>query len=163
MNTIILCVGIPGSGKSTWTNKMLKNSYNNNYCKDYYYIVSRDKIRQSLTGCNKVNYWSFNSSQIEEIIIPIELFQLENLLSKGVNIIVDDTNSQIIDFNRIVELANMYNYDIKIKLFEIDILTAKERIKNRDGQKFLHFISYYHKSIQIIFNYIKENHKNKLI
>ncbi len=78
--------------------------------------------------------------QIEETIIPIELFQLENLLNKGVNIIVDDTHSKIVDLERIIELAILYNYKVKIKIFEIDLLTSKERIRKRDGDRFLHFM-----------------------
>lgn len=160
MKEIILCVGVPCSGKSTWTNKMLKDSYIEN-C---YYLISRDKIRQSLTGGKgNVEYWEYHASQIEETIIPIELFQLENLLTKGVNIIVDDTHSKIVDLERIIKLAHFYNYDVKIKIFEIDLLTSKERIKKRDGDRFLHFMSGYHKRIEVVIDYINENYKDKLI
>lgn len=162
MKQIILCVGVPCSGKSTWTNKILKDYYDNNF--QNYYLISRDKIRQSLTGGRgNVDYWEYNASQIEEIIIPIELFQLECLLSKGVNIIIDDTHSKIVDLERIIELATLYNYNIKIKIFEIDLLTSKERIKKRDGDRFLHFMSGYHKRIKVVIDYINENYKDKLI
>lgn len=162
MKQIILCVGVPCSGKSTWTNKILKDYYDNNF--ENYYLISRDKIRQSLTGGRgNVDYWEYNASQIEEIIIPIELFQLECLLSKGVNIIIDDTHSKIVDLERIIELATLYNYNIKIKIFEIDLLTSKERIKKRDGDRFLHFMSGYHKRIKVVIDYINENYKDKLI
>lgn len=160
MKQIILCVGVPCSGKSTWTNKILKDGLN----KENYFLISRDKIRQSLIG-NKgnVEYWENYASQIEETIIPIELFQLENLLTKGVNIIVDDTHSKIVDLERIIKLAYYYDYDIKIKIFEIDLLTSKERIKKRDGDRFLHFMSGYHKRIKVVIDYINENYKDKLI
>lgn len=162
MKQIILCVGVPCSGKSTWTNKILKDYYDNNF--QNYYLISRDKIRQSLTGGRgNVDYWEYNASQIEEIIIPIELFQLECLLSKGVNIIIDDTHSKIVDLERIIELATLYNYNIKIKIFEINLLTSKERIKKRDGDRFLHFMSGYHKRIKVVIDYINENYKDKLI
>ncbi len=46
-------------GKSTWTNKMLKDSYKENG----YYLISRDKIRQSLTGGkSNVEYWKYYAS-----------------------------------------------------------------------------------------------------
>lgn len=160
MKEIILCVGVPCSGKSTWTNKILKDSYKENG----YYLISRDKIRQSLTGGkSNVEYWEYYASQIEETIIPIELFQLENLLTKGINIIVDDTHSKIVDLERIIELAYFYDYKVKIKIFEIDLLTSKERIKKRDGDRFLHFMSGYHKRIKVVIDYINENYKDKLI
>lgn len=158
--TIILCVGVPCSGKSTWTNKILKDNLN----KENYYLISRDKIRQSLTGGkSNIEYWEYYASQIEETIIPIELFQLENLLTKGVNIIVDDIHSKIVDLERIIELAILYNYKVKIKIFEIDLLTSKERIRKRDGDRFLHFMSGYHKRIKVVIDYINENYKDKLI
>lgn len=160
MKQIILCVGVPCSGKSTWTNKILKDGLN----KENYFLISRDKIRQSLIGDKgNVEYWENYASQIEETIIPIELFQLENLLTKGVNIIVDDTHSKIVDLERIIKLAYYYDYDIKIKIFEIDLLTSKERIKKRDGDRFLHFMSGYHKKIKVVIDYINENYKDKLI
>lgn len=160
MKQIILCVGVPCSGKSTWTNKILKDGLN----KENYFLISRDKIRQSLIGDKgNVEYWENYASQIEETIIPIELFQLENLLTKGVNIIVDDTHSKIVDLERIIKLAYYYDYDIKIKIFEIDLLTSKERIKKRDGDRFLHFMSGYHKRIKVVIDYINENYKDKLI
>ena len=160
MKQIILCVGVPCSGKSTWTNKILKDGLN----KENYFLISRDKIRQSLIGDkSNVEYWENYASQIEETIIPIELFQLENLLTKGVNIIVDDTHSKIVDLERIIKLAYYYDYDIKIKIFEIDLLTSKERIKKRDGDRFLHFMSGYHKRIKVVIDYINENYKDKLI
>ena len=160
MKQIILCVGVPCSGKSTWTNKILKDGLN----KENYFLISRDKIRQSLIGDKgNVEYWENYASQIEETIIPIELFQLENLLTKGVNIIIDDTHSKIVDLERIIKLAYYYDYDIKIKIFEIDFLTSKERIKKRDGDRFLHFMSGYHKRIKVVIDYINENYKDKLI
>lgn len=160
MKQIILCVGVPCSGKSTWTNKILKDGLN----KENYFLISRDKIRQSLIGDKgNVEYWENYASQIEETIIPIELFQLENLLTKGVNILVDDTHSKIVDLERIIKLAYYYDYDIKIKIFEIDLLTSKERIKKRDGDRFLHFMSGYHKRIKVVIDYINENYKDKLI
>lgn len=160
MKEIILCVGVPCSGKSTWTNKMLKDSYKENG----YYLISRDKIRQYLIGDKgNIEYWENYASQIEETIIPIELFQLENLLTKGVNIIVDDIHSKIVDLERIIELAILYNYKVKIKIFEIDLLTSKERIRKRDGDRFLHFMSGYHKRIKVVIDYINENYKDKLI
>lgn len=160
MKQIILCVGVPCSGKSTWTNKILKDGFN----KENYYLISRDKIRQYLIrDKGNIEYWENYASQIEETIIPIELFQLENLLTKSVNIIVDDTHSKIVDLERIIELANLYNYKVKIKIFEIDLLTSKERIKKRDGDRFLHFMSGYHKRIKVVIDYINENYKDKLI
>lgn len=160
MKQIILCVGVPCSGKSTWTNKILKDGLN----KENYFLISRDKIRQSLIGDKgNVEYWENYASQIEETIIPIELFQLENLLTKGVNIIIDDTHSKIVDLERIIKLAYYYDYNIKIKIFEIDLLTSKERIKKRDGDRFLHFMSGYHKRIKVVIDYINENYKDKLI
>ena len=160
MKQIILCVGVPCSGKSTWANKILKDGLN----KENYFLISRDKIRQSLIGDKgNVEYWENYASQIEETIIPIELFQLENLLTKGVNIIIDDTHSKIVDLERIIKLAYYYDYNIKIKIFEIDLLTSKERIKKRDGDRFLHFMSGYHKRIKVVIDYINENYKDKLI
>lgn len=53
--------------------------------------------------------------------------------------------------------------EAKIKIFEIDLLTSKERIRKRDGDRFLHFMSGYHKRIKVVIDYINENYKDKLI
>lgn len=52
---------------------------------------------------------------------------------------------------------------LKIKFFDIDILTAKDRILKRDGERFLYFISGYEKRIKVVKEHILEFHKEKIV
>lgn len=165
--TIILCVGVPCSGKSTWVDKMLKESYKATNIKEgnYFIRISRDNIRKSLTGLGNTEYWTANKlgAVVEASVIDMEIFQLERAFELGLNIIVDDTHSQIYDLENIIQRAESHDYRIKIKIFDIDFLTAKKRILERDGERFLHFMSGYERRIKVVKEHILEFHKEKIV
>jgi predicted kinase len=76
---IIVMAGLPGNGKSTWVKQFRKLN-------PYYYIVSRDSIRESIYGT-----YGFNKKD-ENLVHQLWMNYIKTLLKSNKNIIVDDTN-----------------------------------------------------------------------
>ncbi len=111
MSDLIFMIGIPGSGKTTWSKQFVKD--NSNYIR-----ICPDEIREELTGNisdqSKNNLvWEITKKRV-----------IENLKSK--NVILDATNLKNKDRNKFIKGIEA---NIKYKIFEIDKETAKERIK----------------------------------
>lgn len=109
MGRLILFVGIPGSGKSSFA-KTLDHA-----------IVCPDRIRKILTGDVS------NQTRNKEVWELTHYF-LEEALKNGTTVVLDATNVSPI---RLMELFYRYErHEIYVKLFECDIETAKARIRN---------------------------------
>ena len=107
---LIITVGIPGSGKSTWIRSQ-----------SGFEVVSPDEIRRSLGDIsdqskNTVVYGTANE-------------KVKNLLSQGKNVIYDATN---LESKHRLELLGILpkNVKLKAKVFHTDPAEAKRRIKN---------------------------------
>ena len=126
MDKIILCRGIPGSGKTTWTK---------NYCKEHPNTirVNRDDIRAMFNI-----KWS---KEIERIVIESELNIIGTALYNGMNIVIDDvSNLNSITIERIISLVQKINslrkhnnYDIEYQDFFIPLNTCIERDSKREN------------------------------
>ena len=80
MQTIYILIGLPGSGKSTWAIKKVKNN-------DNIIIVSRDAIRTMFNGI--YIYDSCKEAIVKETVRSV----FSNLVSYGqYDIIIDETN-----------------------------------------------------------------------
>jgi predicted kinase len=110
---LILLMGIPGSGKSTWAKEYVFK------CDASYTIVSSDDIRKQLTG--DINDQSKNS-EVWEVVFN----QVTGGLKNRRNIILDATNVRT-DLRRVLvrQLPECNRY---IKLFPVDKSSAKQRI-----------------------------------
>lgn len=86
MKKIILTVGCPGSGKSTWASQYVKDNPG-------FLILTRDDIRQGLFGLSERNEYKYSKAK-EKAVKEAQLAQAKALLdlesTKG--IIVADTN-----------------------------------------------------------------------
>lgn len=80
-----ICVGLPGSGKSTWAKKMVKEDPRGKTV-----IVSRDSIRGSLYGAYD-NYEY--SPDREELIKRVALSIIANHIVDEYDFIIDETNT----------------------------------------------------------------------
>lgn len=78
MRNLILTIGMPGSGKSTWAREFLK--HNKDYCR-----VSRDEFRRMLFDVQ------FDSA-VEPAITTASEATWQSLLSDGWNILLDETH-----------------------------------------------------------------------
>lgn len=153
MNRIYITVGIPGSGKTTWTKNFLKQNHS-------FFRISRDEIRRSFCIMENEEYHrSKQYETIKDIVLQTEKQQLELLFSKGYDIVVDNTNKKLLDLLYLFERSSSYGYTITFVLFQTDFLLAKERIKKRDKPKNLYFMYKYKFKIKSIQNFILNNFK----
>lgn len=78
MAKLILCKGLPASGKSTWSKEYVKNHSN-------VIRVNRDEIREMLG-----QPWSRDYEN--KVVVPGERRFVRAALEQGMDVIVDDTN-----------------------------------------------------------------------
>lgn len=117
-NILIILVGPPAAGKSTWAeNFVLRNS---NYIR-----INRDSYRFMLKNqpvCDP---------KIEDLISEISYHAIDAALAKKLNVIVDNTHLKAKYLNEIIERFQ-YKADIEFRIFDISLDKALERDKNRE-------------------------------
>ncbi len=117
---VIICVGIPASGKSTWAKEFVRK--NSNYIR-----INRDDFRFMLKD-QPVCEW-----KIEEMITELQNDTIIKSLSKGFNVIVDNTNLKTKYINQLISLVETHA-DIEYMVFDVPAKTCIERDKQRDKQ-----------------------------
>lgn len=137
---IIVLVGVPASGKSTWA----KEYYSEH--KDNTVIVNRDSIR-----FGRGEYWM--PSQ-ETYIDRVEYSSVENALKLKYNVIIDATNLDLSVQDKWRDLAIKYNAEIEFKEFYVPFSVAVERDENPDRQ--------YHVGKKVIKKFYQKYYKEKL-
>ena len=116
---LIVLIGVPGSGKSTWARNHIKNKSN------HWVIVNRDDIR-SMLG----DYWIPSR---EKLVTDIEDDMIQESLRNGYNVIIDATNINLKTRKRIedsVELMKTFvkhNIQIEYKFINTPLKTAIRR------------------------------------
>jgi predicted kinase len=119
MRTIILTLGLPASGKSTWAKEQLQK-YPGKYKR-----VNKDIFRDLLDN------GSFNVEN-EIFIEEVRDFIVQKALVNGFDVIIDDTNFGDKHFEAMCDIAKRIG-DVRIfeKYFEITVKEAKLRNQNR--------------------------------
>ena len=125
MNNVIILVGISGSGKSTWTTELLKNSTE-------YIRCNRDDIRRTLMGDLVGYYGRRDLGGFEKLVTTIEQFIWKCAIIRSKAIIIDNTNLKIRTINNILKYFDVDYYDVKFKLFDCRLDIAKNRVIRRD-------------------------------
>ncbi len=118
MSKIIVCQGIPASGKSTWAKEFVEN--NSNWIR-----VNRDDIRKMFG-----KYWL---PKREYLVEAVEYDIAEEAILLGWNVIVDDTNLNPKYIDGWKEVADITQCDIEFKEFKVPLDVAIERDRNRDN------------------------------
>lgn len=159
MNKLIICVGISGSGKTTWATNFIKN--NSNYVR-----INRDDIRKVLVGDLEGYYNRKDLSNIETKITNIETLILFNM--SGYNIVIDNTNLTTKYINRWIDIANKYKFNINFKLFDCDLEKAQKRVYDRDywilrDLTDTTYIDKQYQQYQSVKKWILENYTNNII
>lgn len=134
MPKVIICVGLPGSGKTTWAKKQVARG---NYTR-----VNKDDLRNMLHG-TLTNEWGFRSKS-ENMVLSIRDSIIVKALRAGNHVIVDDTNLHIKHIDRITEVVQAQQaidrdyfkdekitYKIEIKQFEVTLREAIARDATR--------------------------------
>ncbi|MHA1148909.1 MAG: AAA family ATPase [Promethearchaeota archaeon] len=108
---LLMTIGIPGSGKSTWIR-------NNKDLKDYI-IVSPDLIRKEITG-------EISNVEKDRKVWKLAKKRVKKELKKGHNVILDATN--VNGENRRKFLHGLPKCKLQAKIFTISPINAKKRI-----------------------------------
>jgi predicted kinase len=114
---ILILVGPPGSGKSTFSKYFLRTEEN-------WIRVSRDDFRIMQFGINTV------TEREENMITEMVNASIEALLRKKSNVLIDATNCKKEYINQFIERYK-YNADISFKVFELSKDILEERCENR--------------------------------
>jgi predicted kinase len=115
---ILILIGIPGSGKSTWAKDFVRN--NSDWIR-----VNRDDFRDMLKTSQSCE------NKIEDMITGLVSDVISSSLSRKLNVIVDNTNLKIKYINAIIEEFK-YSANINYRVFDISKDKAIERDKGRD-------------------------------
>lgn len=113
MKEVILTVGCPGSGKSTWANEFVRLNPG-------YYILTRDDFREKLFGLEARNEYKY-SKQREKAVTVAQLGAAGELMAleatKG--IIVADTNLNPITVKNWKEVCEKRGFKFTTKEFNV--------------------------------------------
>lgn len=111
---LIILMGIPGSGKSTW-----RRNFTNKF--PQYKVICPDDLRKEITG---------NVSDISQDakVWETAYHNLKELLTNKEDVIFDSTACNTRTQKALENIGRNHNAIILYKIFEIDASTAKERI-----------------------------------
>lgn len=125
MSKIIVLVGPPNSGKTTWAKNFMNNSVD-------YLKVSRDDIRQSLLGS-----W-VASRKMEDVITEIQNDMIKKLIKNGMNVILDNTHCKMKYIQDVLDNFGS-ECDILFKVFDVDehTLFARNEYRGKIDGKYI--------------------------
>ena len=120
MKTIMLLVGLPGSGKSTWTNDFLRT--------EHFQVVSRDDLRATF-GVDGHNANGLDP-KVEAQVAGIANVMLRAFLVHGLDVVLDDTHTSIRNIAAVLAVAKKHDYSVQVLYFP---LTPDESKARRPG------------------------------
>jgi len=134
--TVILCCGVSGAGKSTWSTEYLKKTPNT-------VRINRYDIRKMLFGTLEDYYSRKDLSYREGVVSEVEELLFVHALVKKQNIIVDNTNLKttyvrkwtdfVLGWNKNI-LEDEKPYEVKFAIFsQRDVDTLIARVEKRDN------------------------------
>ena len=122
MVKLVICKGIPGSGKSTWARSMVDSD-------PTWKRVNRDDLRAILGyGDGKFD------PKVEKIVVKTEEFLVQSLTEKGYNVIVDDTNVNPKTLETWKTFGKNLGLDVEEKLFDTPLEECIKRNNLRTGK-----------------------------
>lgn len=122
MNKLIICRGIPASGKTFWAKKWVLED------PEHRVRINQDDIRLMLG-----KYWVPSR---EKLVQEIQFDAIVEALSRGFNVVIDNTNlnKKVLDqFDRLIKTYEDYEIEYK-DFFDTSLSVCIERDKNRDLQ-----------------------------
>jgi predicted kinase len=123
MQEVIILIGIPGSGKSTYTKALMEaNPFK-------YKRVNNDALREAFD-------FSVYSRANEKALSLIRNSLTKQFLEQGYSVIIDNVNANAQNFKDIIKICNSLNLDITVKekIIYIDFNEAVKRDSLRVGK-----------------------------
>ena len=127
MKKLIMCMGLPGSGKTTWAVDQIRAGMRNNLL---VMRVNKDEIRSEL----ETTGWSW-SPENEREVERIRDERISEAFAVGANIVIsDDTNFARQHKMRLAELAGLYGATFEVKRFHTPVAECIDRDALRVGK-----------------------------
>jgi predicted kinase len=130
---LIVCRGIPGSGKSTWARKQAHDN------PDTIVRVCRDDIRNMLG-----KYWVPDR---EGLVTQIEDAAIYHAIERSYDVIVDATNIGDKAVRRFAYIGHRYNVAVQFKDFDTDVEECIRRDALREAPVGEKIIRDFHKRL----------------
>ena len=111
MQKLVVCIGLPGSGKTTWARNFIRNRKN-------WRLVSNDDVRVLLSGSNTYN------SKLSPVVYQTAILYTRSLLKSGHNVILDGTYVEKELWKAIAEKCTKHSH-IYAKVFDITPYQAR--------------------------------------
>jgi predicted kinase len=132
MSKLIMCKGLPGSGKSTWAANQVEQSYKdkNPMTPATHVVVNKDSIRRQLESTG----WTW-SPKNEKEVENIRDNNIKTFLKMNLTVISDDTNLAPKHEKQLRKLAMEACAEFEVKSFlHVPIETCIERDSKREGK-----------------------------
>lgn len=123
MSKLIMCQGLPGSGKSFWAHEQVGLGNGNTL------RVNKDDIRSKL----KARGWVWSQENEAKDVIPERDKKIIQGLQAGCTVISDDTNLQRVHKERLAQLAYDNQAEFEVRRFDTDLDTCIRRDAMRTG------------------------------
>ncbi len=115
---IILTIGIPASGKSTWSKNFI--SKNQNYVR-----ICRDDFRYMLRNVGWLD------PKGEKAVTKMVKYAIESAINTGFNVVLDQTNVNLKYLDKTIDFCTQFA-DVHFQIFDVPLDTAIERDSKRD-------------------------------
>jgi len=138
---IIVTVGVPASGKSTWAKNFVRE--NPSFVK-----IERDDFRYGMKNI------SIGDKQFENFITELQYKAIHTALNNKYNVIVSDTNCNL-KYLKILLEEFKYKADVILKFFSESLETCYERDANRERSVGKDVIDKMWKGYQEVYNYFE--------
>lgn len=111
---IVICKGLPASGKSTWSKQ---------YCKE-----NKDAIRVNRDDIRSMFSQSY-SKELEKIVMESELLMVLEILKSNRVVVIDDTNLHDYFLNKLLAMLDEYKISYNYVIQDFTNIPVEECIK----------------------------------
>lgn len=128
---VYILVGIPTSGKSTFTEGLTSDNHIWSFPGGKVHVVSRDTIRMAFFGAEKYSDYVFSKENEKEVTRWHEKL-IQDAIAANESIIIDNTHCREKYIQEAIKKFEGTNYEIRVRFFDVPLWKAYLRnIKRR--------------------------------